>query len=136
MVVLLGKEQKDDDDKKAYCLAELDKAEDELKVLDQTVEDLGKRIDDIKEGIATLTEEIAALVKGIKDLDKAVEEATATRKEEHEEFERNLADDSAALQILGIAKNRLNKFYAPKLYKPEPKRTLSEEERIVVSTGG
>jgi len=136
MVVLLGKEQKDDDDKKAYCLAELDKAEDELKVLDQTVEDLGKRIDDIKEGIATLTEEIAALVKGIKDLDKAVEEATADRKEEHEEFERNLADDTAALQILGIAKNRLNKFYNPKLYKPVAKRELTESERITVNMGG
>merc|ERR1719222_1233699 len=136
MVVLLGREQKDDDDKKTYCLAELDKAEDELKGLDQTVEDLGKRIDDLEEGIAALTEEIAALVKGIKDLDKAVAEATATRKEEHEEFTQNLADDTAAKEILGIAKNRLNKFYNPKLYKPEPKRELSESERIVVNEGG
>merc|ERR1719456_1588820 len=39
MVVLLGKEQKDDDEKKAYCEAELDKAEDEEKQLNIEIED-------------------------------------------------------------------------------------------------
>merc|ERR1719502_1419386 len=45
-------------------------------------------------------------------------------------------NDSAAKQLLGIAKNRLNKFYNPKLYKAPPKRQLSEEERISVANGG
>merc|ERR1719265_1076467 len=61
MVALLGKEQVDDDEKKAYCEAELDKAEDEEKQLEHTVSTLEKSIDDTKELIATLTEEIAAL---------------------------------------------------------------------------
>jgi len=30
----------------------------------------------------------------------------------------------------------LNKFYNPKLYKPPPKRVLSEEDQIVVNMGG
>merc|ERR1719169_326379 len=30
----------------------------------------------------------------------------------------------------------MNKFYNPKLYKPPPKRELSEEERIAVNMGG
>merc|ERR1719456_281525 len=47
-----------------------------------------------------------------------------------------MASDSAAKDILGFAKNRLNKFYNPKLYKPPPKRELSEEERITVNMGG
>merc|ERR1719236_99242 len=34
------------------------------------------------------------------------------------------------------AKNRLNKFYNPKLYKAPPKRDLSAEDSIVVSMGG
>merc|ERR1740127_30424 len=34
MVALLGKEQVDDDEKKAYCEAEIDKAEDEIKELE------------------------------------------------------------------------------------------------------
>merc|ERR1711979_67793 len=39
-------------------------------------------------------------------------------------------------ELLGFAKNRLNKFYNPKLYKAPPKRDLSEEERITVNMGG
>merc|ERR1712188_3089 len=30
----------------------------------------------------------------------------------------------------------MNKFYNPKMYKPAPKRELSEEERIAVNMGG
>jgi len=40
---------------------------------------------------------------------------------------------SRAKEILGFAKNRLNKFYNPKLYKPPPKEELSAEGRIADS---
>merc|ERR1712224_383220 len=73
---------------------------------------------------------------GIKKLDKAVAEATATRKEEHEDYVETLAANTAAKDLLAFAKNRLNKFYNPKLYKAPPKRELSEEDSIVVSMGG
>merc|ERR1712190_669101 len=46
------------------------------------------------------------------------------------------SSDSAAKELLGFAKNRLNKFYAPKLYKPAPKTELSAEDRIFASEGG
>merc|ERR1719183_1820755 len=35
-----------------------------------------------------------------------------------------------------MAKNRMNKFYNPKMYKPPPKRELTEEERITLNMGG
>merc|ERR1711975_115157 len=89
-----------------------------------------------KEGIAALTEELAALAAGIEALDKSVAEATEQRKEENEDFQSLMASDAAAKELLGIAKNRLNKFYNPKLYKPAPKRELSEEQRITVNMGG
>merc|ERR1719401_2365517 len=88
MVALLKKEQVDDDEKKAYCEAELDKAEDELKVLDQTVTDLNKAIEAATELVATLASEIEALVAGIKELDKMVKEATEDRKAEHKELDK------------------------------------------------
>ena len=69
-----------------------------------------KAIADAKDGIATLEDEIAALKSSIKALDKAVAEATEQRKEENEEFTQLMASDSAAKEILGFAKNRLNKF--------------------------
>merc|ERR1719399_1839398 len=90
----------------------------------------------MKESIATLASEIEALEDGIKALDKQVAEATEQRKEEHADAVETLANDGAAKELIGIAKNRLNKFYNPKLYKPAPKRELSEEDRITLNMGG
>merc|ERR1711957_1070123 len=39
-------------------------------------------------------------------------------------------------EVLLWAKNRLNKFYNPAMYKPPPGREMSEEERISVNMGG
>merc|ERR1719265_588742 len=133
---LLGKEETADDEKKAYCEKEIDATEDELKVLEQKVADLTKAIEDTTGMIATLTEEMAALTAGIEALDKQVAEATEQRKEENAEFKETTAANSAAVELLGVAKNRMNKFYNPKLYKAPPKRELTEEERITVSMGG
>merc|ERR1719291_904426 len=93
-------------------------------------------IADTKEAIATLEDDIKALQATIKALDKAVAEATDQRKEENEDYTELMASDSAAKELLLFAENRLNKFYNPKLYKPPPKRELSEEDRIVVNMGG
>merc|ERR1719158_2001661 len=136
MVTLLGEEQKTDDDKKEKCEADIDATEDKHKELNVAIADLGKAIEETKESIATLTDEIAALTKGIKDLDKSVAEATENRKEDHEDYVTNLAANTAAKDLLDFAKNRLNKFYNPKMYKAPPKRELTEEERITVNNGG
>merc|ERR1719436_2095501 len=47
-----------------------------------------------------------------------------------------MASDAAAKELLGFAKNRLNKFYNPKLYKAPPKRVLFDEDQLTVSMGG
>mmetsp|Transcript_76664 Transcript_76664/g.119788 ORF Transcript_76664/g.119788 Transcript_76664/m.119788 type:complete len:710 (-) Transcript_76664:85-2214(-) len=136
MVTLLGEEQKSDDEKKEYCQKSLDKTEDDLKELELTVSDLGKAAEDLKETISTLASEIDSLEDGIKSLDKQVAEATEERKEEHADNVETLANDNAAKELIGVAKNRLNKFYNPKLYVAPPKRELSEEERITLNMGG
>merc|ERR1719453_1141258 len=124
MVQNLKKEQIADETKKEYCDTELDKTEDKKKVLENSLSDSEKAIEDMESAIATLTDEIAALKAGIKALDKSVAEATALRKDEHADFEDLIASDTQAKEILQWAKNRLNKFYNPKLYNPPPKRTL------------
>merc|ERR1719478_1951688 len=86
--------------------------------------------------LTTTVEDIKALGEGIKALDKSVAEATEQRKEENKDFTELMASDAAAKELLGFAKNRLNKFYNPKLYKAPPKRELTEEERITVNNGG
>merc|ERR1719498_1652645 len=136
MVVTLGKEQDDDDAQREWCNKEFDTSEDKAKELKRTISGLDTAIEETKEGIATLTDELAALEKGIKELDKMVAEATETRKEEHALFVQTSAENNAALQLLEVAKNRLNKFYNPAVYKPPPKRELTEEERLYVASGG
>jgi len=136
MVALLGKEQQDDEDKKEYCEKQFDVSDDKKKVLERTVADAESAIAAAKESIATLTEEIAALEAGIKALDKSVAEATANRQAENAEYKALVASDTAAKEVLAFAKNRLNKFYNPKLYKAPPKKELSAEDRIYANQGG
>merc|ERR1719333_1384 len=102
---VLEGEQVADDKQDVWCLAELDKAKEETKA-----------------------SEIAALKKGLEDLDKSVAEATEQRKDEHADYIDEAAANQAAVELLGMAKNRLNKFYNPTLYKaPEP---VAEEEEF------
>ena len=119
MVALLKQEQLDDDHKKEYCEGQFDLADDKKKALERAEGKLSASMADAKESIATLADEIKALGEGIKDLDKTVAEATDNRKEENSDFKTLFASDAAAKEILAFAKNRLNKFYNPKLYKPE-----------------
>jgi len=120
MVVNLKKEQADDEAKKLYCEKEFDVSEDTKKELELKVSDSATAIEELEGSIATLTEEIATLEAGIKALDKSVAEATEIRKTENADFKELKQSDTAAKEILAMAKNRLNKFYNPKLYKPPP----------------
>merc|ERR1719416_371483 len=47
-----------------------------------------------------------------------------------------MASDGAAKEVLAFAKNRLNKFYNPKLYKAPPKQEMSAGDRIYSNEGG
>merc|ERR1719181_2276191 len=120
MVTLLGKEQ----------------VEDEEGELDRKIKGLNTEIEEGKEAIAALKDGIAGLLAGIADLDKSVAEATATRKEEASEYTTTKSQNSAAVQLLEVAKNQLNKFYNPTNYKPPPAQEMTEEERIYAASGG
>merc|ERR1719163_1405104 len=117
MVATLKTEQNDDNDKKEYCNMQFDLADDKKKGLERSVSNLEKAIAKGKEAIATLADEIKALEEGIAALDKSVAEATEQRKEENADYTELMSSDAAAKELLGFAKNRLNKFYNPKLYK-------------------
>jgi len=136
MVVLLKKEQVDDSNKKEYCNSQLDSLDDSMKGLERSISDSEVAIEDAKETIKTYTAEIGELEAGIKALDKSVAEASEQRKEENSDFTTLMAQDSAAKELLGVAKNRLNKFYNPKLYIPPPKVERSQEDKIAQELGG
>merc|ERR1719482_803058 len=136
MVANLKAEQIADDDKKEYCSVSLDAADDKKKELEHSIAGLETSIAKSNDAIAALKAEVEALEDAIKSLDKMVAEATENRKQENEDYTELMAQDSAAKEVILFAKNRLNKFYNPKLYTAPPKRELSEEDRVTVNMGG
>jgi len=136
LVATLKKEQVDDDQKKKYCANQLDTADDKKKALEHKIANLDTEIAAGEETVETLADEIAELTKGIAKLDEMVAEATANRKAEHEEFNDLIASNSAAKEVLDMAKNRLQAFYNPKLAKPMPSFVqLSQQTMHKVSPG-
>merc|ERR1712113_813989 len=119
-----------------YCAASFDKADDKKKALENSISDSETAISQQEGAIAELTDQIAQLEAGVKALDKSVSEATSLRQGENADFKQLISDDSNAKNLLLFAKNRLNKFYNPKLYKTPPKRELTAGERITVKLGG
>jgi chromosome segregation ATPase len=115
MVSVLGSEQKDDDEKKEYCGSELDATEDKIKGHEQNIRDSEAAVADAKETITTVTKEIEALAAGLTALDASVETATEQRQKENAAFKELRASNTAAKDLIGMAKKRLNKFYNPKL---------------------
>jgi hypothetical protein len=135
MVGTLKKEQMDDEHKKEYCATQFDYAEDKKKTLERKIATTETYIANTEEGIAALKDEIASLEDGIKALDKEVAKAFEQRTEEHKAYTELMASDSAAKELLEFAKNRLNKFYNPKLYSPPEKVELSEKDAMASSFG-
>jgi len=125
MIEASKKEQAADDKKRDFCLAEIAKTEDDVKEQKGNIADLDADIEKRMDVIATFASDIAAVQKGIVDLDKMVVQATEQRKQEHEEYTATAASNRAAVELIGMAKNRMQKFYQPSLYKAPPATTVA-----------
>jgi len=135
MVDLLGKEQRDDDATKSMCDKDFAESAEHKKETEEAIAASEASIAEMEEQSATLASEIATLQDQIKALDTAVAEATAQRKQEHADFVTFQSQSNAATQLIEKAKNRMVKFYRPNLYKEAPKRELTDEEKILASSG-
>merc|ERR1719310_461325 len=133
MIAILTKDNKDDATQKDFCIAELTKTEAEKAATDDKLSSLASEIEETTDGIAQVAETIKGLQEGVAALDKDVAEATEQRKKEHAEFGETLKLSEVALELIGKAKNRLQKFYNPTLYKAPPKKEMTMEEKIIAS---
>merc|ERR1719238_1631577 len=129
MVGVLEGEQAQDDKLDTWCIAELDKAKEEAKATEVDIGELSAAVDEARDAIAGTASEIDALKAGLVELDKSVAEATELRKKENAESTETAAANQACVDLLGMAKNRLNKFYNPTLYV-EPAKEAEEEEEF------
>jgi septal ring factor EnvC (AmiA/AmiB activator) len=131
MVEVLTKEGADDEKHKAFCTDEFESSADKMKDTKDEIAGLEAAISELTDESATLTEDIATLTKEIAALDKAVATATEQRKEEHADYTQTLALSETAIELIAKAKNRLQKFYNPTLYKAPPKVESTMEEKII-----
>merc|ERR1719265_2975882 len=133
MVVLLGKQQKEDEKQKAYCEDEFDKAADEEAAAKTKLAQTDATLAELTDKIGTLMEEISGLTESIAALDKEVADATEQRKEEHAMYVEQMQMNEAAMGLVEKAKNRMQKFYNPTLYKAPPKTEATMEEKIITA---
>ncbi|CAJ1368125.1 unnamed protein product [Effrenium voratum] len=115
MVALMKQEGADDKSKKEYCEKEFRGVAAKSKSLESKMKTLAASVTEKKGAIAKLSEDIAALQSGVQALDSSVATAGSNRKAEHAEFQESTASNSAALELLSMAKNRLNKVYNPSM---------------------
>jgi len=134
MVTLLKKEDVTDAKQKDFCVAEIDKTEDQKKDLGSTIADLDAQVAEKEDGAKAMQAEIEAVQQGIGALDQSVALATEQRKAEHSEYTTTAAANSAAKDLLGMAKNRMNKFYNPKaafIQAPAPTDSLFVQQNLM-----
>merc|ERR1719333_1146449 len=132
MVVLESKEQDDDNKQQPWCNGEFDKSSHEEKMEKKEIDSLEASVAADTDAIEQTNEEVATLKAEIQELDKAVAEATEQRKDEHEDYVEMMQMSGVAMELVAKAKNRLNKFYNPVLYKAEPvKKEMTMEEKII-----
>merc|ERR1719333_932962 len=133
MVVLLGKQQAEDAKQKTYCEDEFEKAADEEAASKTKLAQTDANLSELTDTIGTLMEEISALGASIEALDKSVADATEQRKEEHAAYVAQMQMNEAAMGLVDKAKNRMQKFYNPTLYKAPPKTENTMEEKIIIA---
>jgi len=131
MVVVLTKEGADDEKQKAWCEGEFEKSADEEAAAKTKLGQIAAEISELGDEISELTDAVATLTSEIAELDKTVADATEGRKEDHAAFTESLQLSEVAIGLLAKAKNRLQKFYNPTLYKAAPKTENTMEEKII-----
>merc|ERR1719316_455635 len=129
MVVLLGKQQKEDDKSKEWCEDEFEKNADETAAAKTKLASEDAKLSEQTDAIGVLMEDISTLTSAISSLDKAVADATEQRKEEHADYVATMQMNEAAMALVEKAKNRMQKFYNPTLYKAPPKTESTMEEK-------
>merc|ERR1719159_877536 len=100
MVVLLGKQQKEDDKSKEWCESEFEKNADEEAAAKTKLASEDAALAEQTDAIGVLMEDISPLTSAISSLDKAVADATEQWKEEHAEYVATTQMNEAAMALV------------------------------------
>jgi len=114
MLAELQKQQKEEYAKWELCKSNIDKTEDDIKVGEQTKEDLDEKHRMLVNEIETLSQEIANLQQEDVDMQVALKEAGEQRKEQNGVYQTSIMDQRATTNIFNKALARLKAFYQTK----------------------
>jgi len=123
MLAELAKQQKDEYTKRGECQLNIDKTEDEIKVGENTREDLGIKHKSLVGTIEALQRDIAALKEEEHQMMVSLKEAGELRKEQDGLYQVSATDQRATTSILNRALSRLKQFYAENLLQ-QPGRAV------------
>lgn len=104
-------QQQEEVEKKDLCDKEIDQTEDNIKVGQNSKQDLDEERRDLENTLETLGEEIATLKKEVSDMEVGLKQAGIQRKTENELFQQSVADQRATVKILNMALDKLKDFY-------------------------
>jgi len=104
-------QQQEEVEKKDLCDKEIDETEDNIKVGQNTKQDLSEQRRDLENTLETLGEEIATLKKEVADMEVGLKQAGINRKAENQLFQQGVADQRATVKVLNMALDRLKSFY-------------------------
>jgi len=133
MVVVLTKDGAEDVKQKTWCEDEFGSSAKDQATATTVKSQVEAEIAEITDGISELMEAVNTLTSEVAELDKSVADATEQRKEDHAEFTEALQLSEVAIGLIAKAKNRLQKFYNPTLYKAPPVKEMTMEEKILAA---
>merc|ERR1719408_87297 len=114
MLAELKQQQKDEYEKNEFCKKEIDTNEDTTKVKTLEKGDLEDKHAELENTISVLTSDIEKLKEEIAEMEVSLKRAGEDRKGENQEFQAQVADQRAVVNILNKALERLKMFYEKK----------------------
>jgi len=130
LVVVLKKEQKEDETARANCIETRNEQESEKSEVEHRIKNIEASANDAAAQIDSLQDKLKGLHENVDATDKLVAQATAQRKAENEEYVKSSAANTETVGLLAKVINRLQKFYNPDLHKEEEASSAANSENV------
>merc|ERR1719265_2517770 len=114
MLAELKKQQKEEYDKHEFCKKEIDANEDNTKEKTHEKADLEEKHTELENTIKVLSDDIEGLKAEVGEMQVSLKRAGEDRKAENQDFQAQVADQRAVVNILNKVLARLKMFYEKK----------------------
>lgn len=131
MVVLLKKEAEDDLTARDSCNKSFTESAATKKETEHSISGLEAKIEELAGAIEAQAAIIKKAEADVAAAQQAEAEATEQRKQENEDFVVAVDLNNQAVALIQKAKNKLQAFYNPQLYKADVPPEMSAEDKIV-----